>query len=347
MICGPIIGEFAQIGNFLDLARLALFPLVFLANSVPGGRRIDADLLRVNFPERRMTFDALVETRLRDGGIVDFAMAMAAVADQVDHDVAAEFSAIFGGEPAGANHSIRIFGVDVKNRNGLPLGDIRGKQGRVFLLGPGGEADQIIDNDVNGTAHGVGLEVREIQSFRPNSLAGEGSVAVHHDGDDLLSAAWTEARLLRARSANGYGIDSLEMAGVRNQVNANLLARRSDVGPGRADVILHVPCAEDAPRVYVFKTGHNLVRRLARGVYHDVEPSATAPGHDGFGGALLAGGVQDGIEQRDERCDAFQREPLGAEIARLKNLLEKIDRKSTRLNSSHLVISYAVFCLKK
>src|SRR5256885_6583088 len=27
--------------------------------------------------------------------------------------------------------------------------------------------------------------------------------------------------------------------------------------------------------------------------------------------------------------------------------LAKVDRKSTRLNSSHLVISYAVFCLKK
>src|SRR5688500_6026058 len=27
--------------------------------------------------------------------------------------------------------------------------------------------------------------------------------------------------------------------------------------------------------------------------------------------------------------------------------IEKVDRKSTRLNSSHLVISYAVFCLKK
>src|SRR5256885_10358246 len=27
--------------------------------------------------------------------------------------------------------------------------------------------------------------------------------------------------------------------------------------------------------------------------------------------------------------------------------LQSIDRKSTRLNSSHLVISYAVFCLKK
>src|SRR6266446_9797199 len=32
-------------------------------------------------------------------------------------------------------------------------------------------------------------------------------------------------------------------------------------------------------------------------------------------------------------------------IAKLK--LAALDRKSTRLNSSHLVISYAVFCLKK
>src|SRR5256885_11625493 len=30
-----------------------------------------------------------------------------------------------------------------------------------------------------------------------------------------------------------------------------------------------------------------------------------------------------------------------------KNQVRQKDRKSTRLNSSHLVISYAVFCLKK
>src|SRR5256885_4823129 len=30
-----------------------------------------------------------------------------------------------------------------------------------------------------------------------------------------------------------------------------------------------------------------------------------------------------------------------------ENILREVDRKSTRLNSSHLVISYAVFCLKK
>src|SRR5438034_6822761 len=31
----------------------------------------------------------------------------------------------------------------------------------------------------------------------------------------------------------------------------------------------------------------------------------------------------------------------------VRHRLERVDRKSTRLNSSHTVISYAVFCLKK
>src|SRR5688500_19875066 len=34
-------------------------------------------------------------------------------------------------------------------------------------------------------------------------------------------------------------------------------------------------------------------------------------------------------------------------LARELAVQQQVDRKSTRLNSSHLVISYAVFCLKK
>src|SRR5256885_7916191 len=41
-------------------------------------------------------------------------------------------------------------------------------------------------------------------------------------------------------------------------------------------------------------------------------------------------------------------EPLAIHhLARGADAERRIDRKSTRLNSSHLVISYAVFCLKK
>src|SRR5258708_19518669 len=37
----------------------------------------------------------------------------------------------------------------------------------------------------------------------------------------------------------------------------------------------------------------------------------------------------------------------GPEAPRLESQLRSEDRKSTRLNSSHQIISYAVFCLKK
>src|SRR5690625_6757192 len=37
----------------------------------------------------------------------------------------------------------------------------------------------------------------------------------------------------------------------------------------------------------------------------------------------------------------------GAQAARLQSRPDPQDRKSTRLNSSHVAISYAVFCLKK
>src|SRR5688500_19703630 len=45
-----------------------------------------------------------------------------------------------------------------------------------------------------------------------------------------------------------------------------------------------------------------------------------------------------GVDSRKAQCACF-----GAHLG----VLNGRDRKSTRLNSSHLVISYAVFCLKK
>src|SRR5690348_18177449 len=47
--------------------------------------------------------------------------------------------------------------------------------------------------------------------------------------------------------------------------------------------------------------------------------------------------------RHDRRVD--EREPLEGAVRRRQRDLE--DRKSTRLNSSHPSISYAVFCLKK
>src|SRR5256885_7564091 len=69
---------------------------------------------------------------------------------------------------------------------------------------------------------------------------------------------------------------------------------------------------------------------------HDALPISSADSEDG------------------DRERSTEREIYAAELARSADGEELVftvsgrsDRKSTRLNSSHLVISYAVFCLKK
>src|SRR5436190_3557871 len=67
--------------------------------------------------------------------------------------------------------------------------------------------------------------------------------------------------------------------------------------------------------------------------------------------AMLAAEGISGIELRHEIDFDYlweQPEHLAVGTPRaFADLMERIDRKSTRLNSSHTVISYAVFCLKK
>src|ERR1035438_5739483 len=59
--------------------------------------------------------------------------------------------------------------------------------------------------------------------------------------------------------------------------------------------------------------------------------------------ALLPNGMRYAFEFRHE---SWLTEPVYEELRR-RNVALCLDRKSTRLNSSHLGISYAVFCLKK
>src|SRR5207244_10841584 len=71
-------------------------------------------------------------------------------------------------------------------------------------------------------------------------------------------------------------------------------------------------------------------------------------------GSLLAGGRGlDGLggASGDELASSARdrlgaREPISLS-ERLQSRVEAVDRKSIRLNSSHQIISYAVFCLKK
>src|SRR5437660_2274320 len=73
--------------------------------------------------------------------------------------------------------------------------------------------------------------------------------------------------------------------------------------------------------------------------------------HDALPILLVAGQVEAACRGRAGRrvADGGRRaEPGigGMEVAELR-IRDRADRKSTRLNSNHVAISYAVFCLKK
>src|SRR5687768_18167866 len=76
---------------------------------------------------------------------------------------------------------------------------------------------------------------------------------------------------------------------------------------------------------------------------HDALPisiHAGVPAHGRADERAVCVGGQAGVQGRERREGPRRGRPRGAGDAAL-------DRKSTRLNSSHGYISYAVFCLKK
>src|SRR5690625_1510883 len=80
--------------------------------------------------------------------------------------------------------------------------------------------------------------------------------------------------------------------------------------------------------------------------------SASASAHcDSFDGPIIPEALEaleDGeVQPLLKWVEPEHEEEIIAAFERARNVSAQADRKSTRLNSSHVAISYAVFCLKK
>ena len=271
-----------------------------------------------------MRLDFPVAQRLRDRGIVHFAVAVATVADHVDDHRRAERVAIFDRHPADAHDGVRILRVHMENRNLQPLGQVGRKTRRTSVSRHGGESDEVVHNNMDRAAHRESSDAAHIQRLGADSLARESGVAVHADRDDLAPASLAAARLLGPRAAHQHRIDRLEMARIRHQMHFHHAPVRRVKISRRAHVVFHVAAAERASRIDVFESREKLRRRTAHDVHHHVEPPAMAHRYHGFFGALFRRGVQNRIEQRQQRRFALERIALRAQITRLQYLLENL-----------------------
>src|SRR5207249_5844725 len=84
---------------------------------------------------------------------------------------------------------------------------------------------------------------------------------------------------------------------------------------------------------------HRFVGLVAEGHVLELHTSFDASQRHRLFGVLHVGG---GIEHLEDTLRGSQRAR-----EKVRHAAHELDRKSTRLNSSHVSISYAVFCLKK
>src|SRR5256885_10754433 len=84
-------------------------------------------------------------------------------------------------------------------------------------------------------------------------------------------------------------------------------------------------------------------------LFRSGQPRGSCQVEDAHASAFGAGERHDhrAVEFAAHRFDGLRETRLIARVVDEHRFAPVEDRKSTRLNSSHLVISYAVFCLKK
>ena len=98
---------------------------------------------------RRVRGDRLVHQRLRERRLVALVVAVSAVADQIDQEVALESAAILPGESRRLEAGRGIVSIDMDDRDLEAAGESARVAGAVRLARRGREAELIVGDDVN------------------------------------------------------------------------------------------------------------------------------------------------------------------------------------------------------
>ena len=270
--------------------------------------------------------DDLVEVGLGEERLVTLVVPVAAVADDVDDDIATKFLAVGDGDAGSLRHGDRVVAVDVENRGLDGLGYLGAIKGRTRVLRQGGEADLVVDDKVDRATHFVAVEVAEVEALRDDSLAREGGVAVDQDRDDLFAVhRVTQDALAGPHLAEDDGIHRLEVAGVGGKVDLGLLAPFVVPGSLIAEVVLHVPAGLAEIRiVFVAELVENDGERLLEEIREDVQASAVGHAEHQFLHPEFGGTVEDLGKCDHHRLTALKREALAADVGGVDEVLEAL-----------------------
>ena len=89
----------------------------------------------------------------------------------------------------------------MENRRLHHAGDVGGVGGGARIFRQRGEADLVVDDEVQRAAGAIAIELRKVQRFGNDALAGESGVAVDQQRNDATALGIAEALLLGAHHA--------------------------------------------------------------------------------------------------------------------------------------------------
>lgn len=197
------------------LVRILELSLRFVVNLLKGlfGNSLADELLAVDVSHWVHVLDNRIHERLGEHGLVKLVVTHFTVANQVDDNVATEALAVLGSNAEGVGNVVHAVRVHVEDGRANCRGDLRAVDARSGLIGGRGEANLVVDHDMNGSADGVVLKFLHLEALVDDALASDGRVTVHHNGHDLLAVLLLPAKevLLCTCSSLHARVDGFKM----------------------------------------------------------------------------------------------------------------------------------------
>jgi hypothetical protein len=115
---------------------------------------------------------------------------------------------------------------------------------RARVRGIGGEADLVVDDEMDRAAGAVTAQARQTETFRHNALAGKGRIAMQQQRQDLSTSGDHRPRhgqlvLLGARLAQHHRVHDFQVRRVGGQRQVDLVAVELAIRRG-AEVVFHI-----------------------------------------------------------------------------------------------------------
>ncbi len=268
--------------------------------------------------------DRAIHLRLGERRFVGFVVAVAAIADDVQHEVGREAHAEFGRHARAEHHRLGVVAVDVQDRRLDRLRHVGAIKPGIGVRRHGGEADLVVDDHMHGAAGAVADELAHRQRLIHKPLAGERRVAVHQDRHHRTAPLRVARGVLpRAHLAHHDGVHRLQMRRIGLQRDVHAASGDVHVGRG-AEMVLDVARALHIVRLEALAAefGEHRGERLLHDVDQRVEPAAMRHADGDLVHALRGHRLDHRVQRRDGDLAAFQPEPLGGDVALLAEHLE-------------------------